>query len=99
MGWYSGDRDPEGRRGGLKLIRFYEDDRVVLFDLSKDIGERTDLAQRLPAEAKRMQERLDTYLTAVAAQMPTPNPEFDPATPQQTREKGNKKEMKRKKKA
>ena len=98
---YQSDDGPHSaiRIGTLKLIRFYEDDRVVLFDLSKDIGERTDLAQRLPAEAKRMQERLDTYLTAVAAQMPTPNPEFDPATPQQTREKGNKKEMKRKKKA
>jgi arylsulfatase A-like enzyme len=87
------------RIGPLKLIRFYEDDRVVLFDLSKDIGERTDLAQRLPAEAKRMRERLEKYLAAVAAQMPTPNPDFDPATPRQTREKGTNKEMKRKKKA
>ena len=98
---YQSDDGPHSaiRIGPLKLIRFYEDDRVVLFDLSKDIGERTDLAQRLPAEAKRMRERLEKYLAAVAAQMPTHNPDFDPATPQQTREKGTNKEMKRKKKA
>ena len=98
---YQSDDGPHSaiRIGNLKLIRFYEDDRVTLFDLSKDIGERDDLAKRLPAEAKRLRERLETYLAAVAAQMPTPNPDFDPATPPQMREKGNKKDMKRKKKA
>jgi len=98
---YQSDDGPHSaiRIGNLKLIRFYEDDRVTLFDLSKDIGERDDLAQRLPAEAKRMQERLEKYLAEVAAQMPIPNPDFDPATPPQTREKGNKKDMKRKTKA
>jgi len=98
---YQSDDGPHSaiRIGPLKLIRFYEDDRVELFDLSKDIGERTDLAQRLPAEAKRLRVRLEMYLAAVAAQMPTPNPDFDPATPQQTREKGNTKDMKRKRKA
>ena len=90
---YQSDDGPHSaiRIGPLKLIRFYEDDRVVLFDLSKDIGERNDLAQRLPAEAKRMRERLENYLAEVAAQMPMPNPDFDPATPHQTRQKGNKK--------
>ena len=87
------------RLGNLKLMRFYEDDRVALFDLSKDIGERDDLAQRMPAEAQRLRERLKRYLDAVDAQLPTPNPDFDPATPAPTRERGKNKDMKRKKKA
>jgi arylsulfatase A len=67
--------------GDLKLLHFYEDDRDALFDLSKDIGERNDLAERLPAETKKLRERLETYLAAVDAQFPTPNPEYDPNRP------------------
>jgi len=87
------------RLGNLKLLRFYEDDRVALFDLSKDIGERDDLAQRMPAEANRLRQRLERYLAAVDAQVPRPNPEFDPAHLGPTREKGKNKDMKRKRKA
>jgi hypothetical protein len=75
---------------------------VALFDLSKDIGERDDLAQQMPAEANRLRERLERYLAAVDAQMPRPNPDFDPAQPTPSRKKGDtkstNKDMKRKKK-
>ena len=57
--------------GDLKLIHFYEDHRSLLFDLSKDIGERHDLAERMPAETKKLRERLENYLAAVDAQFPT----------------------------
>ena len=67
--------------GDLKLIHFYEDNRDVLFDLSKDLGERDDLAERMPVEAKKLRDRLDTYLAAVDAQFPTPNPNYDPNRP------------------
>ena len=98
---YQSDDGPQSaiRLGNLKLIRFYEDDRMMLFDLAKDIGEQDNLAQRLPAEARRLRERLEQYLSAVDAQLPTPNPDFDPAKPAPTREKGKNKDMKRKKKA
>ena len=69
------------RLGDLKLIYFYETDKVSLFDLSRDIGERTDLAEQAPAEASRLRKRLEQYLVAVNAQLPTPNPQFDPANP------------------
>lgn len=69
------------RLGDLKLIYFYETDKVSLFDLSRDIGERTDLADQAPAEASRLRKRLEQYLVAVHAQLPTPNPQFDPANP------------------
>lgn len=69
------------RLGDLKLIHFYEDDRVSLFDLSKDIGERNDLAKQMPNETKMLQQKLINYLTEVNAQLPTPNPKFDPTKP------------------
>lgn len=64
--------------GNLKLLHFYEDNRNMLFDLSNDIGERKDLAASLPEETKKLRQRLDSYLTAVDAQLPMPNPNFDP---------------------
>ena len=98
---YQSDDGPQSaiRLGNLKLLRFYEDDRLALFDLSKDIGERDDLAQRMPAEARLMRERLERYLDAVDAQTPMPNPDFDPTKPAPTRERGKNKDMKRRKKA
>jgi arylsulfatase A len=64
--------------GDLKLMKFYEDNRTLLFDLSKDIGERKDLAAQLPTEAERLRQRLENYLTAINAQLPTFNPQYDP---------------------
>ena len=72
----------------LKLLRFYEDDRVALYDLAKDIGERNDLAGQRPADAARLRERLERYLLAVDAQLPTVNPGFDPARPAEPARKG-----------
>ncbi len=67
--------------GDLKLIHFYEENRDVLFDLSQDLGERHDLADRMPAETKKLCELLEKYLAAVDAQFPTPNPNYDPSRP------------------
>lgn len=98
---YQSDDGPQSaiRVGSLKLLRFYEDDRVMLFDLTKDISERDDLATRMPADAQRLRDQLDRYLAAVDAQLPTPNPAFDPAQPTPAREKGKNKDMKRKKRS
>jgi len=67
------------RRGDLKLIEYFEDDRVELFDLSRDVGERHDLSTERPEEAHQLRERLAQWRTEVGAAMPRgPNPEFDP---------------------
>lgn len=74
------------RMGDLKLIHFYESDREVLFDLSKDIGEQRDVSKQMPAETKQLSNRLQKYLAAVDAQFPIVNPNYDPnATPRQTK--------------
>lgn len=87
---YQGNEGPHSaiRLGTLKLLKFYEDDRVALYDLSTDISERDDLAGRMPADAKRLEDRLAGYLAAVSAQLPTPNPTFDPARSPAPRRRG-----------
>jgi arylsulfatase A-like enzyme len=67
------------RRGDLKLIEYFEDGRVELFDLSKDVGERHDLSAERPERAKELRERLRSWRAEVHAAMPrSPNPDFDP---------------------
>jgi len=86
------------RVGDLKLLKFYEDDSVKLFDLAQDAGERTDLAARRPAEAAQLRERLEKRLADVHAQLPTVNPNYDanaPAAPPPARGGGGKGRMKR----
>lgn len=77
--------------GDFKLLLFYEDNRVALFDLTKDMSERTDVSAQMPAETARLRERLKKYLAAVDAQFPTPNPNYDPSRPvSPARKKGGK---------
>lgn len=73
--------DPSGavRKGDYKLIEFYEDRRVELYDLKNDIGERNNLAAKMPAKAEEMRKMLHAWLEEVSAAMPTPNPNYDEA--------------------
>jgi hypothetical protein len=43
---------------------------------------------RGPGVVKRLRERLERYLVAVDAQLPTVNPDFDPARPAEPARKG-----------
>ena len=67
------------RVGDWKLIHFFEDDHIELYNLAKDLSEKTDLTLSEPERVKAMRLRLDQWLKAVGAQLPTPNPAFDPA--------------------
>jgi len=67
------------RQGDLKLIEYFEDGRVELFDLSADIGEQHDLAEDMPEKTQELRERLKRWRSEVEAAMPRgPNPDFDP---------------------
>jgi len=66
------------RKGDFRLVHFYEDNRDELYDLSQDIGETKDLASTQATRAKAMREQLDAWLKSVDAQLPSPNPDFDP---------------------
>ena len=78
--YHPGGATPYGaiRRGDLKLIEFYEDDHVELYNLRDDPGETRDLADTQPDVAKVLRQALRRWRGDVGAQMPTPNPAFDP---------------------
>jgi arylsulfatase A-like enzyme len=67
--------------GNHKLIRDLGTGALRLFDLSTDISEQHDLAKQFPDTAAQLDRRLSEYLESVHAQMPTPNPDFDPDKP------------------
>ncbi len=56
-----------------KLVRNDDSGKVTLYDIMKDPGERNDLATNDAARVKDLEQRLDAYLKAVKAQMPTKN--------------------------
>jgi len=66
------------RAGDLKLIEFLEDGRLELYDVTKDVSEARDLSKQLPEETRRLHAMLDRWRRSVDAQMPTPNPDYDP---------------------
>lgn len=74
--------------GDLKLLHFYEDDHDELYDVSRDIGERRNMADERPAETRRLRDRLMACLKQIDAQLPKPNPDFDSSRPAEPRKRG-----------
>ncbi len=74
------------RVGDWKLLEFFEDSRVELYDLEKDPGELQDLASGQPERAAALKKQLADWRVSVGAQMPTPNPKpvepFPPPKPE-----------------
>ena len=64
--------------GDHKLVRNYDTKTVKLYDIRKDPGESNDLAASMPERVKELEAKLDAYLKAVNAQMPTPAPSLSP---------------------
>ncbi|NOX54540.1 MAG: sulfatase [Planctomycetes bacterium] len=62
------------RQGDWKLLHYYEDDRIELYNLAEDLGERTNLADKKPDVAQRLKQQLAAWLNSVEAQFPRPNP-------------------------
>jgi len=59
------------RRGNYKLLYFYEDETIKLFDLVNDIGESKDLSTTLPDIAAQLLKELKEWTIAVDAPIPT----------------------------
>jgi arylsulfatase A-like enzyme len=68
------------RAGDYKLIEFYEDGRLELYNLASDIRESEDLSRRDAKRAAELHEKLKRWRSAVGASMPAVNPNYDPAT-------------------
>ncbi len=63
------------RDGDWKLVEWYEDNHIELFNLRNDLGEKNNLATANPAKAKELQAKLAAWRASVKALMPTTNPD------------------------
>ncbi len=61
------------RVGDYKLIEFFEDNRVELYNLKADLGEQNDLAAKMPDKVVELKRMLHEWRAEVGARMPTPN--------------------------
>ncbi|MEM9328055.1 MAG: sulfatase [Bacteroidota bacterium] len=61
------------RQGDWKLIEFYEDPRVELYDLSEDLSEQTDLSLKMPERTRELLDKLHELQAAAGAESPRPN--------------------------
>ncbi|MFO0808134.1 MAG: sulfatase [Gemmataceae bacterium] len=62
-----------------RLVEFFETSRVELYHLSNDPSETIDLAAKEPQRTADLRKMLADWRVSVGAQVPTPNPDFDPA--------------------
>lgn len=78
--YHAGGDSPYGaiRAGDWKLIEFYEDSSIELYNLKEDIGESRNLAETERGRAMQLRGQLDAWRSSVDAQMPSRNPNYDP---------------------
>lgn len=66
------------RKGDWKLIHYLHNDKRLLFNLSDDIGESTDLHEQNPEKTEELYRLLEEWRIDAGAEFPVPNPDFDP---------------------
>ncbi|MFA5689997.1 MAG: sulfatase [Kiritimatiellales bacterium] len=66
------------RSGSYKLIHFFEDDHIELYNLRADVGEKHNLAESLPVVAEKLKMELDAWREETGAAIPprNPNPKY-----------------------
>ncbi len=67
------------RVGDWKLLEFFEDGRLELYNTKEDIGEQHNLAKQFPEKVKELHKRLEEWRQQVHAPIPTEkNPKYNP---------------------
>ncbi|WP_340111134.1 sulfatase [Maribellus mangrovi] len=66
------------RKGDWKLVLFYEDDHVELYNLANDPGESTNITEQNPEKVSELQKLLEVHLNETNAQFPVPNHDYAP---------------------
>ncbi len=66
------------RQGDWKLIEFFEDGQLELYNLKDDSQERTNLAVSQPEKAELLLAELKAWRKSVGAQEMPANPDYDP---------------------
>ena len=82
--WHVPHYSPQGgkpasaiRKGKYKLIEFYEDEHVELYDLEADLSETNNLADAQPQVAEDLLRELQAWKQEKNAQLPVPNPNYE----------------------
>lgn len=83
------------RSGDYKLIEFYEDKKLELYNVVTDEGESKNLAAEKKDVAENLRAKIVKWRKDVGAQDPVPNPNHDPKRARQPDEKGEKKKKKK----
>ena len=66
------------RKGDWKLHEYFEDGDLELYDLKRDVGETTNLADSHPDKARQLHRELRRWREAIAAPVPREaNPNYD----------------------
>ncbi len=73
-----GMQSPGGavRAGDYKLLEYFENGTVQLFDLSKDMGEQNDLSPAMPEKVAQLRRMLHDWRKEVSARLMQPNPDY-----------------------
>ncbi len=66
------------RKGDYKLIQFFEDDSIELYNLRDDIGEERNLVDEKHEKAWEMKKELVAWREKINAQIPKENPNYKP---------------------
>ena len=64
------------RLGDWKLLEFFEDNHIELYNLKEDVEEKNNLEKENPEKAKELLELLIEWRQEVDAPMPSPNPDY-----------------------
>ena len=65
------------RSGDWKLLEYYEDGQIELYNLSDDLGEVVNLSDQRPDIVEQLTSALQSWRDEVDAQIPEPNPNFE----------------------
>lgn len=67
--------------GDWKLMEFFEDNRLELYNLKDDIGEQKNLVTENPEKTKELHAKMVAWRESIKAPMPTKNTDPKPAEP------------------
>jgi arylsulfatase A-like enzyme len=76
------------RMGDWKLIEFFEDGTLELYNTKNDLSETKNLVKKMPEKTKELHEAMLAWRKRTNAPVPTePNPEYDPKATKQGKSK------------
>jgi arylsulfatase A-like enzyme len=64
------------RKGDYKLIEFFEDNHVELYNLKKDLEENHDISKNYPAITGQLRGLLEDWRFSIEAKIPKKNPKY-----------------------